>query len=196
MYTMDKLRAIAPLRWNYTIQMRLCHETHAQVCYHTSAVYLPFCMWPLHLLRMPGMVGSSDNRCQYCMQSVNFKTLPNVVCIAIMFSLQTWWRPIFLHNTISLISDGIHGRHKHLYCLFWQITTQTRVRCKTHAAMCHLTWWLDCSNVGTSCSQMAVFKCRPSDTCKLTQSQLVGLIHTLVGRQDVHLTITIMLYNI
>ena len=31
MYTADDLRAIAPLWWNYTKQMRVFHETHAQV---------------------------------------------------------------------------------------------------------------------------------------------------------------------
>lgn len=32
MYTADDLKAIAPLWWNYTKQMRVFHETHAQVC--------------------------------------------------------------------------------------------------------------------------------------------------------------------
>ena len=31
MYTADDIRAIAPLWWNYTRQMRVFHETHAQV---------------------------------------------------------------------------------------------------------------------------------------------------------------------
>ena len=31
MYTADDIRSIAPLWWNYTIQMRVFHETHEQV---------------------------------------------------------------------------------------------------------------------------------------------------------------------
>lgn len=33
MYTADDIRSIAPLWWNYTKQMRVFHETHAQVCW-------------------------------------------------------------------------------------------------------------------------------------------------------------------
>lgn len=33
MYTADDIRAIAPLWWNYTRQMRVFHESHAQVCW-------------------------------------------------------------------------------------------------------------------------------------------------------------------
>ena len=36
MYTADDIRAIAPLWWNYTRQMRVFHETHAQVCWQIS----------------------------------------------------------------------------------------------------------------------------------------------------------------
>lgn len=48
MYTADDIRAIAPLWWNYTRQMRVFHETHAQVCWQIS---LPLqtccCLWPM-----------------------------------------------------------------------------------------------------------------------------------------------------
>ena len=37
MYTSDDIRAIAPLWWNYTRQMRVFHETHAQVCWQSSS---------------------------------------------------------------------------------------------------------------------------------------------------------------
>ena len=43
MYTGDDIRAIAPLWWNYTIQMRVFHETHEQVRGQTpvASVHMP-----------------------------------------------------------------------------------------------------------------------------------------------------------
>lgn len=43
MYTADNIRAIAPLWWNYTIQMRVFHETHKQV---RGLYTCPFSLWP------------------------------------------------------------------------------------------------------------------------------------------------------
>ena len=48
MYTADDIRAIAPLWWNYTRQMRVFHETHAKVWYQLQLPLQSFAvLWPI-----------------------------------------------------------------------------------------------------------------------------------------------------
>ena len=115
MYTADDMRAIASLWWNYTIQMRVFHETHAQVCWQTpaAAVHLYLLSLFIALLKLPdffkldsvSIASTSVHPRMACYRVHNNHTLPSGMLetmFCVQYSVQHCMKRAALHPTPSI----------------------------------------------------------------------------------------------
>ena len=108
MYTADDIRAIAPLWWNYTIQMRVFHETHEQVRWQTpvASEHCPFYLWPMLFLKTHTCQATA-NRCKYCIKMCTSKMACHTV-----HNNHTLPKACWIHGLRLILSAGNEQPYK------------------------------------------------------------------------------------